>query len=92
MFKKFECINYKSENKRAQSYSSGDNWFVICKAFLNLNLNLLLKIHCTKTYPMFPNIKTSLRIYISTPATYCTAVKSFPSLKGIKTCLRSKLG
>lgn len=41
---------------------------------------------------MFPNIEIILGIYISTPATNCTAERSFSSLKRIKTYLRSKLG
>ncbi|KAF0722555.1 zinc finger MYM-type protein 1-like [Aphis craccivora] len=55
-------------------------------------LKLLEIIYKDDLKSVFPNIEIILRIYISTPATNCTAERSFSSLKRIKTYLRSKLG
>ena len=40
---------------------------------------------------LYPNIEISLRIFVSTPATNCTAERSFSVLKRMKNYLRSTM-
>lgn len=54
-------------------------------------LLLLLVIYERNMKDLYPNIEIAFRIFVSTPATNCTAERSFSVLKRMKNYLRSTM-
>jgi hypothetical protein len=74
-----ECIHYK-----AHLHSTGKT------ASTSLEMGTTMRKE-KELYNLYPNIEIALRMYLCTPATNCSAERSFSCLKRVKNYLRSKM-
>ncbi|CAI6362441.1 unnamed protein product [Macrosiphum euphorbiae] len=77
---------YKIDNLQAEA----ESWYSFWQNKDCQDIDFIDLLNCNCTF--FPNIAVALEIFLSLPATSCTAERSFSTLRRVETWLRSTMG